>query len=122
MQDYDDWFRLEEKDMPFFERVTEDWVGNPVVLFALARVFATIGKGLQEKAVGLFARLTSGHPQMKDEKTTVVFYLEKIVKRVWANNSDDLKSDAKLKSDYIAVLEFMRDNNSNVAQNILNCL
>ena len=122
MQDYDDWFRLEEKDMPFFERVTEDWVGNPVVLFAFARVFATIGKGLQEKAVGLFARLTSGHPQMKDETTTVVFYLEKIVKRVWANNSDDLKSDAKLKSDYIAVLEFMRDNNSNVAQNFLNCL
>lgn len=122
MQDYDDWFHLEEKDIPFFERVTADWTGNPVVLFAFSRVFATIGKGLQLQAVGLFAHLISSHPKLKDEKTTVVFYLEKIVKQVFANHSDNLKTDMKLKEDYISVLEFMRDNNSNVAQNILNCL
>ena len=122
MQDYDDWFHLEEKDMPFFERVTADWTGTPVVLFAFSRVFATIGKGLQLQAMGLFARLVSRHPKLKDDKTTVVFYLEKIVKQVFVNHSDDLKIDLKLKENYISVLEFMRDNNSNVAQSILNSL
>lgn len=122
MRDYDDWFRLEEKDVPFFERVAADCAENPVVLYAFSRVFATIGKGLQKQAIGLFAVLISKRHQLKDEKTTVIFYLEKIVKQVLVNHSDDLKSDIKLKENYISVLEFMRDNDSNVAQNILNTL
>ncbi len=123
MRDYDDWFRLEEKDMDFFKRVVNDIGSNPLVLFDLSRVFATIGKGLQKQSITLFADIVRKHQyKLMDEKKSVVFYLEKIVKRVMADYADEINMNQTLRNDFIKVLEFLRENDSTDSQLLLNNL
>lgn len=123
MQDCDDWFRLEEKDMFFFKRVVHDIGNNPLVLFDMSRVFATIGKGLQKQSLALIAEIVGKHQiKLMDEKKSVVFYLEKIVNRIKAVCVDEINMNQTLKHDYIKVLEFLRENDSTDAQILLNNL
>ncbi len=122
-RDYNDWFRLEEKDMLFFEKVVYDMGGNPIVLFAIARVFATIGQSLQKQAIGLFVEIiTKHHVSLQDKMNVVVYYLEKIVKRIVATYGNSIKTEQTFRKDVIAVLEFIRDNGSTEAQSLLNTL
>ena len=120
MQDYDDWFRLEEKDMDFFKRVVHDIGKNPLVIFDLSRVFATIGRGLQKQSIALFADIVGNHHiKLMDEKKTVVYYLEMIVKRVIADYADEVNKNQTLRKDLIKVLEFLRENESTDSQLLL---
>lgn len=123
MQDYDDWFCLKEKDLDFFKRVVDDVGNDPLVIFDLSRVFATIGKGMQKQSIALFAEIVRKlNIKLKDGKKSVVFYLEKIVKRVRADYADEINKNQTLKNDLIKVLEFLRENDSTDAQILLNNL
>lgn len=121
-EEYDDWFRLEEKDLDFFKKVVYDIGNSPLVLFSLSRVFATIGKGLQKQSIALFADIVGRYHVMMDEKKTIVFYLEKVVKRVIENYVDEINKNQLLKNDLIKVLEFLRENDSTDSQLLLNNL
>ena len=121
-EEYDDWFRLEEKDLDFFKKVVHDIGNSPLVLFSLSRVFATIGKGLQKQSIALFADIVGRYHVMMDEKKTIVFYLEKVVKRVIENYVDEINKNQLLKNDLIKVLEFLRENDSTDSQLLLNNL
>jgi hypothetical protein len=123
MQNYDDWFRLEEKDLDFFKRVVHDIGNNPLVLFDLSKVFATIGRNLQKQSISLFANIVENHQiKLMDEKETIVFYLEKIVKRVRTDYADEINKNQTLRNDLIVVLEFLRENDSTDSQLLLNNL
>ena len=123
MQNYDDWFRLEEKDLDFFKRVVHDIGNNPLVLFDLSKVFATIGRNLQKQSISLFANIVENHQiKLMDEKETIVFYLEKIVKRVRTDYADEINKNQTLRNDLITVLEFLRENDSTDSQLLLNNL
>ena len=123
LRDYDNWFKLEEKDMAFFEKVVNDIGSNPTVIYAFARVFATIGMGLQKQAVGLFAKIIDENRiELKDEKETVIFYLLKIVKKVKVDYGFLIKSDQSFKKCLVSMLGFLVDNGSTEAQTIMSTL
>ena len=123
MQDYDDWFRLEEKNLDFFKRVVHDIGNNPLVLLDLSRVFATIGKNLQKQSISLFANIVANQQiKLMDEKKSIVFYLEKVVKKVRTDYADEINKNQTLRNDLITVLEFLRKNDSTDAQLLLNNL
>ncbi len=118
--DLDEWFILEEKDLQFFVRVAKDIGGHPAVMYAFTRVFATIGKRYSKQAIALFSDMINNHHQnLHETKTHVVFYLEKITKRMIVENEHDIRSDSQFKQQLITVLEFMRSNGSLVADGMI---
>ena len=118
--DLDEWFILEEKDLQFFVRVANDIGGHPAVLYAFTRVFATIGKKYSKQAITLFSDLINDHYlNLHETKTHVIFYLEKITKRVIVENEQDIRSDWHFKNKLITVLKFMRSNGSLVADGMI---
>ena len=93
---------------------------NPLVIFDLSRVFATIGRGLQKQSIALFADIVGNHHiKLMDEKKTVVYYLEMIAKRVIADYADEINKNQTLRNDLIKVLEFLRENESTDSQLLL---
>lgn len=122
-RDYDDWFTLEEKDMAFFERAAEDLGGAPETITALSRVFATIGKPFTKQSIDIFNTIiTKYHPSIDTRRSYAVFYLEKVIKIVMVNNETDIRTDTRFKEEFVAVLEFLRDNGSTAASEMINNL
>ena len=122
-RDYDDWFTLEAKDMAFFERAAEDLGGSPETITALSRVFATIGKPFTKQSIDIFNTIiTKYHPSIDTRRSYAVFYLEKVIKIVMVNNETDIRTDTRFKEKFVAVLEFLRDNGSTVASDMINNL
>lgn len=122
-RDYDDWFMLAEKDLAFYEKVIADIGGHPAVIYALSRVFGTIGKQLSRQSITLFYQIISNHTlSLTETKTHVLHYLLIVVKKVMAENFEELKRDQNFKKQYSAVLEFMRKNGSSEAAEILKLL
>lgn len=122
-RDYDDWFKLEEKGLAFYEKVIVDIGGHPAVIFALSRVFGTIGKQLSKQSINLFYQIISNHTiSLQETKNKVLHYLLIVVKKVMAENSEELKMNPFFKKQYSAVLEFMRKNGSSEAAEMLNLL
>lgn len=118
--DLDKWFILEEKDLNFFIRVANDIGGHPAVIYAFTRVFATIGKMYSKQAIALFSDLINNHHlDLQEIKTHVLFYLEKITKKVIVENEQDIRSDLQFKNQLITVLEFMRSNGSLMADGVI---
>jgi len=123
MRDYDDWFRLEVKDVFFFKRVAEEMGSDPTVLFALSRVFGTIGKHLSQQAIEVFYKIVLiCNPLMKDGKKHVLYYLEKIVKKVKTENADLIERNRQFKNMFTAVLNYMVKNGSTVASEMVKVL
>lgn len=119
-QDLDEWFILEEKDLPFFVSVANDIGGHPAVMYAFTRVFATIGKRYSKQAIALMSDIINKHhPKLDETKTHVVYYLEKIVKKVIVENDQDIRSDLQFKNHLITVLEFLRSNGSSLSDGMI---
>lgn len=119
-RDYDDWFRLEIRDLEFFAKIGKEMGDHPAVVFAISRVFATIGKCFSKEAIGILSQLIEQHnPSLKDSQKTVLYYLNKIVKKVYTENISDIRGDMRFKGQFTIVLEFMRSNGSTEASNIL---
>ena len=122
-RDLDEWFILEEKDLLFFERVANDIGGHPAVMYAFTRVFATIGKSYSKQAIALFSDVISRHHlNLHETQNHVIFYLEKIAKKVIIENEQDIRSNLQFKSQLITVLEFMRSNGSLMADGMIKTL
>lgn len=122
-RDYDDWFYLESKDLSFFLRAASDFGGNPTTIYAIARVFGTIGKPFVKESVNIFYTIiTKHHPRLDNEKKHVVFYLEKITQKVLLEFENDIKIDIKFKEKLTVVLEYMRDNGSIESNEMLKIL
>lgn len=122
-QDLDEWFVFEEKDLLFFERVANDIGGHPAVMYAFTRVFATIGKKYSKQAIALFSGIISQHHlNLHETQNHVIIYLEKIAKRVIAENEQEIRSNMQFKNQLINVLEFMRSNGSLVADGMIKML
>ena len=122
-RDYDDWFRLESKDLPFFLRASSDLGGNPTTIYALSRVFGTIGKPFVKESINIFHTIiTKHHPRLENEKKLVVFYLEKITQKVLVEYENDIRTDIKFKDMLTVVLEYLRDNGSNASNEMLKIL
>jgi len=119
-RDLDEWFILEKKDVPFFVRIAKDIGGHPAVMYAFTRVFATIGKRYSKEAIILFSDIINKHSlNLQETKSHVVFYLDKITKKVIVENEQDIRTDLKFKNKLITVLEFMRSNESLIADGMI---
>ena len=119
-RDYDYWFVLESKDLPFFMRAASDFGGNPSTIYALSRVFATIGKHFVKESIDVFYTIIDKHhPRLENEKKQVVFYLEKITHNVLSEYDNYIRTDIKFKEKLTLVLEYMRDNGSNESSEML---
>ena len=59
------------------------------------------------------------HLNLNETQTHVVFYLEKITKRVIVENEQDIRNDLQFKNQLITVLKFMRSNGSLVADGMI---
>lgn len=122
-RDYDDWFKLKEKDLEFFFRIGNDIGGHPAVMAAFSRVFGTIGKQYTEKAIKLFYQIITLHnPRMKDTREMVIYYMDRIIKKVMTENSREIQTDIEFKDQFVKVLEYMRDNGSSEANKMINLM
>ena len=122
-RDFDDWFRIEDKDIVFFERVATDMGGDPIVLPSISRVFATIGKPYVKQSIEVFYIIVSRYqPRLGERKGSVMYYLEKIIKKVLVENDTDIRTDVQFKGKVLRVLEYMRDNGSTEASEMMKIL
>ena len=122
-RDLDEWFILEDKDLLFFERVVKDIGEHPAVMYAFTRVFATIGKRYSKQAIALFCDIIKQpHLNLYEIQNHVIFYLDKIAKRVIVENEQEIRSNMQFKNQLITVLEFMRSNGSLVADGMIKML
>ena len=73
-----------------------------------------------KQAIALFSDLINNHHlDLQEIKTHVLFYLEKITKKVIVENEQDIRSDLQFKNQLITVLEFMRSNGSLMADGVI---
>lgn len=122
-RDFDDWFMLQEKDMNFFEQVSRDIGGNPTVIYSLSRVFGTIGKNRSRKSLKiLFIIIDKYSPKLQEEKKSVMHYMEKTLKLVFAEHGDDISRDRTFKEEVATVLEYMINNGSSEASDMIKIL
>lgn len=114
----ENWFRLEEKDLVFFEKVVEDMTDNPAVLYALSKVFTTFGKPFALKGLSLFARIAEANGQSivsEDIQAAVIMNLELFVTYVYHSYQQEIRRNSGTRKNLEVVLRFMIDNGSQAA-------
>lgn len=116
------WFRLEEKDLVFFEKVVEDMADNPAVLYALTNVFTTFGKPYGLKALPLFAKIVETHGGRAiqvDMRSVVIMNLEQYVIHIYATYESEIRRNSGMSKQLEDLLRFMVDNGSQTAASML---
>lgn len=114
----ENWFRLEEKDLVFFEEVVEDMAENPAVLYALSKVFTTFGKRFAMRGLPLFAKIANAYEQSgisEDIQTTVIMNLELFVTHIYDAYQQVIRRDSATNKQLEKVLRFMINNGSQTA-------
>ena len=112
------WFRLEEKDLAFFEKVVHEIPKHPAVLNALSKVFSTIGKPFTKQAIELFYQIVEAigkETVLKDTQSSVISNLEKIINHAYSECENDLRKDRKFRMQLVELLDFMIKNGSQTA-------
>jgi hypothetical protein len=105
----DDWFRIEEKDMAFFQRIGTDLGRFPIVMRNIVHVSKTIGKKHFIASLEIFNDIVVNNPglQLKDYTQQTMTDLEAILRRELPNLGIKIKSDGVLRQRLINVLNFM---------------
>ncbi|MBO4818313.1 MAG: ATP-binding protein [Bacteroidales bacterium] len=114
----ENWFRLEEKDIVFFEKVVEDLDDNPAVLYALSKVFTTFGKPFAMRVLSLFAKIADAYGQsgvFEDVRMTVIMNLELYVTHIYDSYKREIRTDSGINRELEKVLRFMINNGSQTA-------
>ena len=114
----ENWFRLEKRDLVFFEKVVEDMADNPAVLHALSKVFTTFGKPFAMMGLPLFAKIADANEQRvisEDIQTAVIMNLDLFVIHVYDAYQQVIRRDSATNKKLEKVLRFMINNGSQTA-------
>ena len=105
----DDWFKFEEKDIAFYNRIAHDIGSNPTVLKVISKNCGTIARHYYIQAIPILAYIIDEHPslQLKENNLIVLNYLERMMRRLMKEHSIDVKTDSALKGQVIIILDFM---------------
>lgn len=112
------WFRLEEKDLAFFDMVVQEMPRHPAVINALSKVFSTIGKQYSKHAIGLFAHIVNSYGErsnLKEAAKGVIENLEKVINHAYSEYENEFRMDQNLRSQLVDLLDFMIKNGSQTA-------
>lgn len=112
------WFKLEEKDLTFFDKVVQEMPRHPAVINALSKVFSTIGKKYTKHAIGLFARIVNSYGDSSNHNESiegVITNLEKVINHAYSEYENDFRRDTSLKKQLVCLLDFMIRNGSQTA-------
>lgn len=118
----ENWFRLEEKDLVFFEKVVEGMADNPAVLYALSLVFTTFGKPFAMRGLSLFAKIAGvyGQSDISDDiQAAVILNLEHFVTHIYDAYQQKMRRDSGTNKKMEEVLRFMIRNGSQIAAAII---
>ena len=118
----ENWFRLEEKDLVFFEKVVEGMADNPAVLYALSIVFTTFGKPFAMRGLSLFAKIAGvyGQSDISDDiQAAVILNLEHFVTHIYDAYQQKMRRDSGTNKKMEEVLRFMIRNGSQIAAAII---
>ena len=113
----EDSFKIEAKDIAFFERIAHDIGHVPQVVLNLAMNFCFIAKAFYLEAIPIFAYIAEkyGYVDMKDKAKDTMLYMERIIKRLYTEHERELISNEKLHSQVLHILDFMERNGSSYA-------
>ena len=117
----DDWFKIEEKDMDFFQKIANDLGGLPVVLKNIAYVGRTLTKSYFVRILEIFYDIAVNHSNLslKDLNEDVMLNMEAIMRRELPNRNDEIKRNEVLRKQLLTVLEFMTVRGSSYASTII---
>lgn len=117
-----DWFKLEEKDLAFFENVVEDMANHPAVLNALSNVFTTFGKPYAKQGLVLFSKIVDTYGQQTiDEsvKTSVIMNLEQFMVLIHSRYEEEIRREMEMNKRGEKLLRFMIRNGSQMAASMI---
>ncbi|MCD8288815.1 MAG: sigma 54-interacting transcriptional regulator [Prevotella sp.] len=115
----DDWFRLEEKDVAFYARIAGDLPHHYTTLYAISRVFTSIGKNYVKQIVPVISSIIDGFAFHENASVSVISNMEKIMTRLFANYDEDIRKNKDLHDQVVKILEFMKKNHSFLATEFL---
>jgi hypothetical protein len=119
-QNSDNWFKIEEKDISFFEKIASDIPIHPTTLYAIVKVFSTIGKKYFKNIVPIIDSIIKRKElDIKDSKKYIIYYLDDMIRHLLVNYSYKLKENKVFYDEVIDILEFMTKNGSSIAANLL---
>lgn len=113
-----DWFRLEEKDIDFFRKVSREIPRHPAVLNSIAKVFSTIGKSFTKQGLCIISELVNtmgSEYKIETTKDSVIMNLESIINHTYVEHEDELRTNAAFRKQLLDVLSFMIHNGSQAA-------
>ncbi len=115
-----DWFHLEEKDVAFYARIAQDLPHSYTPLYAISRVFTSIGEQYVKQIIPVIASLVDGFT-FREEKMaeSIIFNLEKMMVNLFENGTDEINRDKDLHDLVVTILEFMKNNRSSRALDYL---
>ncbi len=117
----DDWFQLEEKDVAFYARIAEDLPHHYTPLYAISRVFTSIGQKYVKRIIPVLALFVHGFTFHKDyhTATSILLNLETMMKDLFTTYFDDIHRNRNLHDSVVRILEFMKSNGSSLAATYL---
>ena len=117
----DDWFKIAEKDMDFFQKIANDLGELPVVLRNIAYVGRTLAKNYFVRLLEILYNIAVNHSKMnlKDLNDDVMLNLEAIIRRELPNRNEEIKKNEVFRKRFLTVLEFMTVRGSSYASTII---
>lgn len=105
----DDWFRLEKKDMAFFQRIATDKGGVPAVLRNVSYIGRTLAKnyGIEILDISNSIVVNFPHLNLKDYEQETLANMEAILRGEFMGCIDQVKKNPALHQKLLNVVDFM---------------
>jgi hypothetical protein len=108
------WHSLKEREKIFFNKVAQDVGHHPSVLYSLSKILNDIGSNFLEDGVFWISGILQRNENLFSEELEIntIFYMENIVRRYILTNRQKIKTNKKIKSEVVVILNFLIERGS----------
>lgn len=105
------WHSLKEKERIFYKKVVKDLGNHPAVLYSIAKFLNEIGTEFLNEGIFWISDMIVRNADSKLE-TNTVFYIEKLMRKYIYLNRNKVKTEIKIKTKILIVLNFLIERGS----------
>jgi hypothetical protein len=113
-KDAKEWLSLKAREMGFLERVCLEIGNHPAVLDSIAKLLNEIGSSFAEDGILWIGDILTKHTALRDAEleTNTVYYLENLTRKFGVFNRDRVRSNARLRTALLTIVNFLIDRGS----------
>jgi len=105
----EEWHSLKEPETRFYEIISEKAGRNPSVLYSISKVLNNIGSHFIHDGISWINTIITNNKNLEtaELEPNTVYYIENIMRKYAAINTEKIRRDARLKSKIVNILNFL---------------